>query len=83
MTAAAHAGGKEPKRHGLRRRCRTDASGARSERHQRLSVHWERLVVISYATLVGPQSNIIDVGGKKGRHVAVFLDRLSGPGLRL
>jgi FkbM family methyltransferase len=39
-------------------------------------VHWERLVVISYATLVGPQSNIIDVGGKKGRHVAVFLDRL-------
>jgi FkbM family methyltransferase len=39
-------------------------------------VHWERLVVISYATLLGPRSNIVDVGGKKGRHVAVFLDRL-------
>ena len=35
--AAARAGGKEPKHHGLRRRCRTDAYGARSERHQRLS----------------------------------------------
>jgi FkbM family methyltransferase len=39
-------------------------------------VHWERLLVISYATLVERQSNIIDVGGKKGRHVAVFLDHL-------
>lgn len=39
-------------------------------------VNWERLVAISYATLVGPHSNIADVGGKKGRHVAVFLDRL-------
>jgi FkbM family methyltransferase len=39
-------------------------------------VHWERLLVISYATLVEPKSNIVDVGGKKGRHVAVFLDHL-------
>ena len=39
-------------------------------------VHWERLLVISYATLVEPRSNIVDVGGKKGRHVAVFLDHL-------
>jgi FkbM family methyltransferase len=39
-------------------------------------VRWERLLVISYANLVEPRSNIVDVGGKKGRHVAVFLDRL-------
>ena len=39
-------------------------------------VRWERLIVISYATLVGPRSNIVDVGGRKGRHVAVFLDHL-------
>jgi FkbM family methyltransferase len=39
-------------------------------------VNWERLLVISYATLVEPQSNIVDVGGKKGRHVAVFFDHL-------
>jgi FkbM family methyltransferase len=39
-------------------------------------VRWERLLVISYANLVEPRFNIVDVGGKKGRHVAVFLDRL-------
>ena len=39
-------------------------------------VHWERLLVISYATLVEPQSNIVDVGGKKGGYLAVYLDRL-------
>lgn len=39
-------------------------------------VHWERLLAISYATLVLPGSNILDVGCKKGRHVAVFLDSL-------
>ena len=39
-------------------------------------MHWERLIVISYVTLVGPRSNIVDIGGKKGRHVAVFLDHL-------
>lgn len=38
-------------------------------------VHWKRLLVISDTTLVEPQSNIVDVGGKKGRHVAVFLRR--------
>src|SRR5512132_4466700 len=39
-------------------------------------VRWERLLVISCANLVEPRSNIVDVGGKKSRHVAVFLDRL-------
>src|SRR5512147_2665678 len=48
-----------------------EASGTRES-----LVHWERLIVISYVTLVGPRSNIVDVGGKKGRHVAVFLDHL-------
>ncbi len=48
-----------------------EASGVSGSR-----VHWERLLVISYMTLVEPQSNIVDVGGKKGRHVAVFLERL-------
>lgn len=37
---------------------------------------WERLLVINYTTLVRPHFTIIDVGGKKGRHVAVFLKRL-------
>jgi FkbM family methyltransferase len=37
---------------------------------------WERLLAINYTALIGRSSNIVDVGGKKGRHVAVFLDRL-------
>jgi FkbM family methyltransferase len=39
-------------------------------------VRWERLLAINYTALVGRGSNIIDVGGKKGRHVAMFLDNL-------
>jgi FkbM family methyltransferase len=39
-------------------------------------VRWERLLMVSVRTLVEPGSNIIDIGGKKGRHVAVFLDHL-------
>jgi FkbM family methyltransferase len=39
-------------------------------------VRWERLLAINYTALVGRGSTIIDVGGKKGRHVAMFLDDL-------
>lgn len=48
-----------------------EASGVSSSR-----ISWERLLALNYATLVEPGSNIIDIGGKKGRHVAYFLDVL-------
>ena len=48
-----------------------EASGVSSSR-----TSWERLLALNYATLVEPGSNIIDIGGKKGRHVAYFLDVL-------
>ena len=48
-----------------------EASGVSSSQ-----VSWERLLALNYATLVEPGSNIIDIGGKKGRHVAYFLDVL-------
>lgn len=48
-----------------------EASGVNSSQ-----VSWERLLALNYATLVEPGSNIIDIGGKKGRHVAYFLDVL-------
>ena len=48
-----------------------EASGVSSSR-----TSWERLLALNYATLVEPGSTIIDIGSKKGRHVACFLDVL-------
>jgi FkbM family methyltransferase len=39
-------------------------------------ISWERLLALNCTVLVEPDCNIIDIGGKKGRHVAYFLDVL-------
>lgn len=41
------------------------------------AVNWERLLALSYATLVGHGATMIDVGGKKGRHALAFYRRLN------
>ena len=40
-------------------------------------IDWERVLETAYRNLVGPGRNIIDIGGHRARHAAVFADDLA------